>query len=91
MIVSRCQAKDLLGGSGVVISGVISPPIWAISILTVLMTLLISSHEPPSKIKTNLNPPEPTFLSGPYKLHIRVYNKNRQKVGFGRLRNTPKP
>ena len=25
-----------------------------------------------------LNPQEPTFLSGPYKFHIRVYNKNRQ-------------
>ena len=29
---------------------------------------------------TYLNPPEPTFLSGPYKLHIRVYNQNRQKT-----------
>ena len=26
-----------------------------------------------------LNPPEPTFLSGPYKFHIKVCNKNRQK------------
>ena len=34
----------LLGGSGVAISGVISPLIWVISLL---ITLLISSHEPP--------------------------------------------
>ena len=26
-----------------------------------------------------LNPPEPTFLQGPYTFHIRVYNKNLQK------------
>ena len=26
-----------------------------------------------------INPPEPTFLSGPYKFHIRGYNWNRQK------------
>ena len=32
-----------------------------------------------------LNLPNPTFLSGPYKLHIRVHNKNLQ-VGFRRLR-----
>ena len=35
----------LLGGSGVDISGVVSPPIWAISIVT----LLITTHEPPSR------------------------------------------
>ena len=26
----------------------------------------------------NPPPPEPTFSSGPYKFHIRVYNRNRQ-------------
>ena len=35
-----------LGGSGV--SGDISPLIWVISIVTLLITLLRSSHEPPS-------------------------------------------
>ena len=30
----------------------------------------------------HLNPPEPTFLSGPYTFHIRFYNKNRQKSRF---------
>ena len=33
-----------------------------------------------------LNPPKPTFLSGPYKSHIRVYNKNPQKSRFWRVR-----
>ena len=37
-----------LGGSWVVISGVISPLIWAISIVTLLISLLITAHEPPS-------------------------------------------
>ena len=42
-----CQA--LLGGSWVVISRVISPRIWVISIVTPLITLLITTHEPPSR------------------------------------------
>ena len=39
----------LLGGSWVVISGVTSPLTWVISIVTLLITLLITSHEPPSR------------------------------------------
>ena len=38
----------MLGGSWVVISGVISPPIWVINIATLLITPLITTHEPPS-------------------------------------------
>ena len=38
----------VLGGSGVVISRVISPLIWVISIVTLLKTPLITTHEPPS-------------------------------------------
>ena len=38
------RISGLLGGSGVVISGVISPLIWVM----VLITLLITTHEPPS-------------------------------------------
>ena len=38
----------LLGGSWVVISRVISPLIWVISIVTLLLTLLITTLEPPS-------------------------------------------
>ena len=38
----------VLGGSWVVISGAISPLTWVISIITLLITLLIATHEPPS-------------------------------------------
>ena len=41
--------KGLLGGSGVVTSGVVSPLIWVISIVTLLISLLIITHEPPSR------------------------------------------
>ena len=41
-------ARCLLGGSWVVISGVISPLIWVITIVTLLITPLITTHEPPS-------------------------------------------
>ena len=40
----------VLGGSWVVISGVISPLIWVISIVTLLITPLITTHEPPSRV-----------------------------------------
>ena len=40
-----------------------------------------------------LNPPKPTFtfLQGPYKPHIRVYNENLQKTGFSWVKINPKP
>ena len=40
----------LLGGSGVVISGVICPLIWVITIVTLLTTPLITTPEPPSRV-----------------------------------------
>ena len=40
------KPSTLLGGSGVVISRVIR---WVISIATLLIALLITTHEPPSK------------------------------------------
>ena len=40
----------ILGGSWVVISGTISPLIWVRSIVTLLITLLITTHEPPSSV-----------------------------------------
>ena len=43
-------SKDLLRGSWVVISGVISPLIWVITIVTLLITPLITTHEPPSRV-----------------------------------------
>ena len=39
----------LLGGSWVVISGVLSRLIWVITIATLLITPLITTHEPPSR------------------------------------------
>ena len=36
----------VLGGSWVVVSGVISPLTWAVSIVILLITLLITTHEP---------------------------------------------
>ena len=38
----------VLGGSWVVICGVISPLIWVITIVILLITLLTTNHEPPS-------------------------------------------
>ena len=46
----------LLGGSWVVISGVISPLIWVISIVTLLITPLMTTHEPPSIINLAAQP-----------------------------------
>ena len=42
--------RDVPGGSGVVISGVISPLIWVIRIVALLVTLVITTHEPPSSV-----------------------------------------
>ena len=43
------DVRLLLGGSWVVISGVISPLIRVIVIVTILITPLITTHEPPSR------------------------------------------
>ena len=58
--VSSCLAKIpeasqtpiLLGGSWVVLSGVISPLTWVVSIVAPLITPIITTHEP----YTTLNP-----------------------------------
>ena len=47
--VARCVPEALLGGSWVVISGVICPLIWVIAIVTLRITPLITNHEPPSR------------------------------------------
>ena len=47
---SQGHVQWLLGSSWVVISGFISPLIWVISIVTLLLTLLIATHEPPSRV-----------------------------------------
>ena len=41
--------QDVVGGSWEVISGVISTLIWVITIATLLITPLITTHEPPSR------------------------------------------
>ena len=38
----------ILEGSGVVISGVVSPQIWVVSVVTPIITLLITTREPPT-------------------------------------------
>ena len=43
--------RGLLGGSWVIIGGVTSPLIWVISIVTLRITLLITTHEPPSRVE----------------------------------------
>ena len=43
------SVSKVLGGSWVVISRVISPLIWVITIVTLLITPLITTHEPPSR------------------------------------------
>ena len=44
------SVNSVLGGSWVVISGVRSPLVWVITIVTRLITLLITTHEPPSRV-----------------------------------------
>ena len=48
--------RDFLGfrglGVGAVISGVISPLLWIVSIVTLLISLLITTHEPPSVVRS---------------------------------------
>ena len=41
--------QPLLGGSWAVISGVVSPLIWVIIIVTLLRALLVTTHEPPCR------------------------------------------
>ena len=41
-------SASLLGGSWVVITGVMSPLIWVITIVSLIITPLITTHEPPS-------------------------------------------
>ena len=45
------MVPPLLGGSWVVISGVISPLIWVIIMATLLIIPLITTHEPPRRVQ----------------------------------------
>ena len=49
--------QTVLGGSWVVISGVLSPLIWVITIVTLLITPLITTHEPPSSAYPGISQP----------------------------------
>ena len=44
------KSACLLGGSWVVISGAIRPLIWVITIVTLPITPLMTTHEPPSSM-----------------------------------------
>ena len=74
----------LLGGSCLVITGVISPLIWAITIATILITPLITTHEPPSiqfPIVINLFPDNDRFLRvqvTPKALHALLSGQGRR-------------
>ena len=57
---SSMVLQNLPGGSRVDISGVISPLSWVITLVTLLITPLITTHEPPSKPQT-LNPKPQTL------------------------------
>ena len=41
--------REVLGGSWVVLNGVISPLIWVILTVTLLITPVITTHAPPSR------------------------------------------
>ena len=60
---SHVPRVKVLGGSWAVISGVVSPLIWVITIVTLLITPLITTHEPPSM------EPRCTFEARIYLLH----------------------
>ena len=76
----------ILGGSWVVISGVISPLIWVITIVTLLITPLITTHEPPSR-----NPFKGTLLSVGFRVGLNpalpiMRNITHTSHGLGSLR-----
>ena len=50
LLVDSVGYRALLGGSWVVISRAISPLSWVILIVTLLITPLITIHEPPSSL-----------------------------------------
>ena len=58
---ARHLYEGLLGGSWVAMSGVISPLRWVITIVTLLITPLIATHEPPSRRTTVANNPGFSF------------------------------
>ena len=49
-VIFRYGSYHVLGGAWVVISGVISRLIWVLSIVTLLVSPLITTQEPPSRV-----------------------------------------
>ena len=85
---SRAAAlAHLLGGSWVVISGVISPLIWVINTVTLLITPLITTHEPPSWWRKGEFTSEPTFASNVWAGGCRLPGSGfcGTSVGIGEL------
>ena len=58
MLICLGGVRVVLGGSWVVISRVIGPPIGVITIVTLLITPLITTHEPPSRVEGVTRCPE---------------------------------
>ena len=80
------RALGLLGGSWVVISGVISPLIWSVTIVTLLTTPLITTHEPPSRNFEGTLGIISVSLSAPRKPQTLVVDPTpRQVLGVGRV------
>ena len=84
------RAPTVLGGSWVVINGVNIPLIWLIITVTLLITPLITTHEPPSR---GLNKLEigfgllhsRTIRRGPrnkYGNHVSFYNYDNKCLGW---------
>ena len=71
--------NGILGGSWLVIIGVISPLISVITMVILLITLLITSHEPPSTgavalgFRTPCIPERPTLVTQKDQLFFRDY------------------
>ena len=49
------QTAELLGGSRLVIGGIVSLLVWVMPAAILIITLLINNHEPPSTRKIQLN------------------------------------
>ena len=67
---------SILGGSGVVISRAIRPLIWVISIVT----LLITTHEPPSRFRVGLG--HSRFGVEVWSLSFRLCGSSCEVLGF---------
>ena len=72
----------LLGGSWVVTSGVISRLIWVITIVTLLITPLMTTHEPPSTVITNRWIPN-GFSGPPVGCLLSNFSFSASSIGLG--------